>query len=162
MTITEKIQGTIVSVEPESVYEGVVYSQSVDVEIDQEQVLHLYDGNALVDESATGSSRSLGIMVIPTDGIEVSEREQAVGIPKNKLSEWAYEFAGTVVDVDRSPNRPTEKPNQTAPRIVLDVGFGTILVESSSKLTELIRSGLDIGDPLIVPGSRTDIIAVHD
>jgi len=158
MTIT----ATIVDTEPDTVYQGTVYEQTVEIELENGQILELFDGGNTVSPKMVGEELAFVLSVNPKErGVETLADDVAkIGSARNRSSQWSYDFYGRLEATDVEDIWFSDPYRNL---LVLDVGVGTILVTPTTEIRELLDDGtLGVGDCAYIPGARVDIVEVRE
>ena len=147
-------------IEPEAVYQGSAYEQTVSIRLDDGQELQLFDGGTHAKDDMIGDRRSVVILALPRSGGIKRLEESVKGITSspNPLSRWSYIFTGVVTDTDIDDSWSKKAYDRL---VKLDIGSGYVLVPVQSQLREAIESGtIKRGDCVQIESSRTDLIEI--
>ncbi|MFC7047155.1 hypothetical protein ACFQH6_18710 [Halobacteriaceae archaeon GCM10025711] len=146
------IEATIIRTEPDSVYQGAVYDQTVVIELPDGTRFGLFDPDVTVGSKFIGQTVQLTVTVLVHEGgIERLTEGMGEIIPStdNPLSWRNHVYVGRIDEfLSWSGNRR---------EIQLDIGTGTIIVRPKQELIGELREG----DILRIDASRSDVTGIE-
>ena len=152
MDFDVKLEAFIVEIMPVSVYQEVVYTQDVVVQLEKNVKLAVADSHKLCDNEFVNTLKCLKIMVYVAKSIEKSNTMKKEILPTT-FSQYQgphAEIYAKVIDIVflEDENKPEKIPYS-----ILDVGAGTVgLFLDEELLKHLVK-----GDYIKVQGARLDL-----
>jgi len=148
---TSRLNGRIVGIQPEAVYQEEVYTQEVSFELQDGSILVLFDDRMLVNGEMLDSSRTVRILAF----LASVKRNAAPRYGVDSYTKYIHEnvfsrihvFCGELLETDEKWNN-----------LLMDIGCGT--VEADVRREELRE--LEVGDFLVVCTGRLDLRAIYD
>ncbi len=155
MVTTSKIRIQVLGIEPEAIYQGTVYDQTVRAKLQNGFEIRLFDlPMPVVEEEMVGENIDVSIRLDLYDDIyENTDKKIGISHPKSPASKWNYDFVGEIREIDSNERS-----------ILLDIGYGLVsAVYYSDDIDELIESdNITIGTRLYLPDVQADIISISN
>ncbi|SFL69463.1 hypothetical protein SAMN04487950_4632 [Halogranum rubrum] len=146
------LEATIIRTEPDTVYQGTVYDQTVVVELPNGIRFGLFDPDLVVDSKFIGRNVQLTVTVLAHEGgIErITDGIGEINPLKDDPLFWRdHVYVGKIRDIlSWSENRR---------EIQLDIGDGTIIVRPKQDMIGELREG----DQLRIKASRSDVTGIE-
>lgn len=148
----------ITSVVPDCVYKGNVYEQTVVVELPNDTRIELFDTVPdVLPEDAIGKTGFVTASVLAlSDLVSVEEPAKPAIHPLD--SKWCYELCGRIVELDMANHGFKEK--YPVGGVVLDIGYGTVLVSPDGITQQLTSGSVAIGDFVRIEKGRLDFVSL--
>ncbi len=145
----------IIEVEPEAVYQGTIYDQTVVGRLCTGNRITLFDlTTPIVSEDMIGCKIDLHVgLSLDVNDIAVVTRARGVSRPPEPTTKWSYDYVGELTGIN-CHNRS----------ITLDIEHGSVTVSGyACDIVEWIdENEIAMGSYLSVPDCRSDIIEYTD
>lgn len=145
-----KLEAIIREVEIEAEYRGTIYEQTAVLRID-DTTFKVYDDHKFISSDMIGERFLFGIRALTVeDGVKVIDSaERGIYPPREQISKWSNDFCGEIVEFGAWSEEDTDE------LVLLDIGFGTILVSPPENVLERLR----VGEYLCATATRTELVA---
>lgn len=154
MNFNVNLEARIVKIIPVSVYQEVVYTQDIIVELENGIKLAVADPRKLCNNDFLNTLQCLKIMIYVAKSIEKSSAIKRIIVPASSNQEKYQgphaEIYANVADIVFTED---ENKSEKIPYSILDVGVGTIGLFLGKELLEYLAKG----DYIRIEGARLDL-----
>lgn len=152
------VTGTIERIIPGASYQGTTYDQTIEVSLPDGTDIEIFDKTVpITSEEIVGDSRELILLALTNSGVEKIEERHGIVADADTTN---CTISGEVIDLSVDDRWHLEN-HCYQDLLLLDIGYGTLLVERNQELRGLIESGeLEIGDYLQVAVIRFDLLEI--